>query len=513
MIDVLWKIPFFLLNRRFGWPRMLPVNITLSPTPRCNSRCLTCNIWMKRENELSISEWDRVFQSLGRAPFWFTVSGGEPFMFKDIVPLCQAIYKHCRPGIINIPTNSLMADIIPGKVEEICRSSPNAQVIINLSLDGVGANHDTIRGIPGNFKRFEENYRALRRLKCSNLTIGVHSVISRFNVDRAAELFDYAFGIEPDSYITEIAEQRVELDTVDLDITPSPDKYARAIDQLVERIKIRQFKGISKVTEAFRLEYYKLVKRILSEGTQVIPCFAGWASAQIYASGEVWPCCIRADNLANLRDVNYDFRRIWFSAEADRVRASIRNKECHCPLANASYTNMLMHLPTLTRVIGKAATSPTFLSKYSFKPAPQTSVPHDADPKKNETHSISWLRNHTLKPKARDYGRRIIDRYRLGMRAHGAIQGIRIITAPGSCSSCQNLAGKVYQPDETPLIPIKECTNPQGCRCVYSPLMSFEQTDSAAELVDKGTAVTITDFALPSMLGGAEARSAISKNP
>jgi len=264
-----------------------------------------------------------------------------------------------------------MADIIPGKVEQICRSCPKAQVIINLSLDGVGANHDTIRGIPGNFKKFEENYRALRRLNCSNLTIGVHSVISRFNVDQAAELFDYAFGIEPDSYITEIAEQRVELDTVDLDISPSPDKYATAIDQLTERIKMRQFKGISKITEAFRLEYYKLVKRILREGTQVIPCFAGWASAQIYASGEVWPCCVRADNLANLRDVDYDFKRIWFSPEADQVRISIRNKECHCPLANASYTNMLMHPPTLTRVLGKAALSPTFFSKYFSKPAPR----------------------------------------------------------------------------------------------------------------------------------------------
>jgi MoaA/NifB/PqqE/SkfB family radical SAM enzyme len=513
MLDVLSKIPLFLLNRRFGWPKMMPVNITLSPTPRCNSRCITCNIWMKRENELSVAEWDLIFQSLGHAPFWFTVSGGEPFMFKDIVPLCQSLYKHCRPGIINIPTNSLMADIIPGKVEEICRSSPKAQIIINLSLDGVGANHDTIRGIPGNFKKFEENYRALRRLQCRNLTIGVHSVISRFNVEHAAELFDYAFSIEPDSYITEIAEQRVELDTVDLNITPPPDKYADAIDQLVERINIRQFRGISKITEAFRLEYYKLVKRILTQQTQVIPCFAGWASAQIYGSGEVWPCCIRADNLANLRDVNYDFKRIWFSPEADRVRTSIRNKECHCPLANASYTNMLMHLPTLTRVMGKAAISPTFLNKYFFKPVGQALARHDTDPTKSETRPMSWLRKHTLKPKPRDYGRRIIDRYRLGMRAHGAIHGIRIVSAPDSCSSCQRLAGKVYQPDETPVIPIQECSHPQGCRCVYSPLMSFEQTEMASALANDGKALPFTDFALSSPRGGAEARAALSKNP
>jgi MoaA/NifB/PqqE/SkfB family radical SAM enzyme len=357
MIEAITKIPLFMLYRRFGWPKMLPINITLSPSPRCNSRCLTCNIWMKREDELKIEEWDQVFRSLGRAPFWFTVSGGEPFMFRDLVPLCRSLYQHCRPGIINIPTNSLMYNIIPGKVEEICDSCPDTQVIINLSLDGVGQKHDYIRNVPGNFEKFERNYRSLRKLDKPNLTIGVHSVISRFNVNDAPELFEYAFGLEPDSYITEIAEQRVELDTVELPITPPPDKYSWAIDQLIDRMEHRNFRGISRVTEAFRVEYYRLVKRILAEQTQVIGCYAGWASAQIYANGDVWPCCVRADDLANLRDVGYDFRRVWFSPVAERVRTSIRNKECHCPLANASYTNMLMHPPTLARVAAKVSLS------------------------------------------------------------------------------------------------------------------------------------------------------------
>jgi MoaA/NifB/PqqE/SkfB family radical SAM enzyme len=98
------------------------------------------------------------------------------------------------------------------------------------------------------------------------------------------------------------------------------------------------------------VEYYRLVKRILVEKTQVIGCYAGWASAHIYADGHVWPCCVRADSMGNLRDVDYDFRSIWFSLEAERIRQSIHSKACHCPLANASYTNMLHHLPTLLKV-------------------------------------------------------------------------------------------------------------------------------------------------------------------
>jgi MoaA/NifB/PqqE/SkfB family radical SAM enzyme len=350
MIQVLSRVPLYQLCRKLGWPPVLPLNLTITPSPRCNSRCVTCNIWKKQVDELSLEEWDQVFRGLGRMPYWVTISGGEPFLHREIVALCQSLYKHCRPGIINIPTNGLLHTAIPDAVEAIARGCPGSHIIINLSLDGVGDQHDELRGVPGNFAKFEKSYQALKRLRCPNLSVGIHSVISTFSVDDVAPLYDYAFGLEPDSYITEIAEERVELDTVGLEITPSLGQYSKAVDLLVNRIAQQQFRGISKVTQAFRVEYYRLVKAILARRTQVIPCYAGWTSAQIYADGQVWPCCVRADNLGNLRDVGYDFRQIWFSEKAQKVRQSIKNKECYCPLANASYTNMLCHYPTLFRV-------------------------------------------------------------------------------------------------------------------------------------------------------------------
>jgi hypothetical protein len=33
-----------------------------------------------------------------------------------------------------------------------------------------------------------------------------------------------------------------------------------------------------------------------------------------------------------------------------RLRQSISNKECACPMANAGYANMLLHAPTVARV-------------------------------------------------------------------------------------------------------------------------------------------------------------------
>jgi MoaA/NifB/PqqE/SkfB family radical SAM enzyme len=350
MIEILPYIPLYQAFRRFGWPQLLPINLTLTPSPRCNSRCLTCNIWKKREDDLRLEEWSKIFQSLGKAPFWVTISGGEPFLNPQIVELAQLLVQHCRPGIINIPHNGLLPRVAPKLVAAIAESCPDTQIIINLSLDGVGEQHDHIRGVPGNFEKFERTLQALSELDYPNLAIGIHTVISKLNVHDIDRVFDYALDLAPDSYITEIAEERIELDTVGLDITPSAEEYRQAIDNLISRLSARSFGGISQVTKAFRLEYYRLVKRILVERTQIIPCFAGWASAQIYANGDVWPCCVRADTMLNLRDIDYDFKQAWFSPEADRIRRSIYNKECHCPLANASYTNLLCHYPSLARI-------------------------------------------------------------------------------------------------------------------------------------------------------------------
>ena len=38
MAGVLLRVPLFKLYRQFGWPRLLPLNLTLSPSPKCNSR-------------------------------------------------------------------------------------------------------------------------------------------------------------------------------------------------------------------------------------------------------------------------------------------------------------------------------------------------------------------------------------------------------------------------------------------------------------------------------------------
>ncbi|MBW1916334.1 MAG: SPASM domain-containing protein, partial [Deltaproteobacteria bacterium] len=155
--------------------------------------------------------------------------------------------------------------------------------------------------------------------------------------------------LHPDSYITEIAEEREELNTIGSGITPEYDEYSKAADFLVRHLKKDHLNKIGQITRAFRIEYYRLVKKVLKERRQIIPCYSGFASAQIAPDGDVWLCCIRAESIGNLRDVNYDFKRVWLSERAKELRQTVKNGECYCPLANASYTNMLHNLGALSR--------------------------------------------------------------------------------------------------------------------------------------------------------------------
>ncbi|NOX63905.1 MAG: radical SAM protein [Chloroflexi bacterium] len=346
------KLPAYWAFRRFGWPRMLPFSVVISVSYRCNSKCRTCDVWRKPNDDMTIDEWDQVFASLGRSVEYLTFTGGEPFLRKDLDELVLSGHRHCRPSYITIPTNGLLTDRILAAVDRICTECQGADVGVNLSLDGVGPEHDDIRGVPGNWERAMATWRGLKTLKKKhdNLVATVHTVISRFNQHRFREIYEGLQFLEPDSYITEVAEERVELDTVGWGITPQPDAYAPLADFLSEQARKAPASGFARFTQGFRAQYYQIAKRTLFEQRQIIDCYAGWASAQIAPNGDVWTCCIRAESAGNLRETNYDIRPIWFGPEMEAMRRSIANKECACPMANATYANMLLHPPTVAKV-------------------------------------------------------------------------------------------------------------------------------------------------------------------
>ena len=233
------------------------------------------------------------------------------------------ICDESAPRIINIPTSGTthkhIFKFLPRMLERTRGDAAHDQLLPRRARGAA-------RPDPPHAPQLGEDARVdpLRASRSSkdfpHLVVGIHSVISAFNVDRFPEIYEGLQTLAPDSYITEVAEERAELLTMGTGITPPPEKYAEAVDFLMARMKAGRQPGFASVIEAFRLEYYELVKRILSERRQVIPCYAGLTSCHIAADGDLWGCCVRAEPVGNLRDVDYDFGRLWYGAPARRFR-------------------------------------------------------------------------------------------------------------------------------------------------------------------------------------------------
>ena len=266
--------------------------------------------------------------------------------------------------MIHIPTNA----ILPERIEEstsrileiIEKEAPGTVLSIKPSFDGIGEQHDEIRGIPGNFEKLLDTLGRLSKLRETHkyLHVGVGTVVSRFNQNSLNEIIAYAGKLGVDTYINEVAEEREEFFNLGSGITPDSESYARIMDIFKENVRsrLKNMKLLSRITTAMRIVYYDLATDILKEKRQVIPCYAGILNVHINSDGGIWPCAVLAYK-GEMGKVGGDtgFLDIWNSKEAKRVRKDIREGKCACPLANQAYSNILLHPGKLAKTIWIAA--------------------------------------------------------------------------------------------------------------------------------------------------------------
>jgi len=354
--------------RRF-WSGAHPITLTFSVTARCQSRCLTCHIGecfqrheLRHRPDLKLGEIERIFRSLGPV-YFFNISGGEPFLRSDLPLIVDLAVEYLKPAIIHIPTNALA----PKRIEDICHqileNNRKRHVYIPLtikpSLDGVGGLHDHIRGVPGNFSKLEETIVRLKILEEDHpeLHLELGTVVSKFNVDRLAEIEDYVHAAGVESYRNEVAEERNEFFNVGEQIAPSTQIYEKMLKRFAAGIvqHLPEKRPLTRMTESLRLVYYDLAVQILKQKTQVIPCYGGISNLHLNFDGELWPCCVLAYNqpLGRLREQDYDVHKVMHTPQAKQVLEFIRLKGCYCPMANQWYSNILLSPRMLARVILK----------------------------------------------------------------------------------------------------------------------------------------------------------------
>jgi MoaA/NifB/PqqE/SkfB family radical SAM enzyme len=345
------------LNNYFH--RRTPGYLIFFVTPFCNCRCAMCfNRQVidnaARRNPLRLDEIERVarhFHHLHHVNF----SGGEPFLRQDFREIPGLFYRHSGTRFFACPTNSSQPEKIEAAVRHICRSCPDAWVRITQSMDGIGEDHNAIRGKAGLFEQVLELNRRLELLqqKEANLSVGIAMVMSQLNRGKEYEILDYAcarmsfsdFGVlyvRGDTYDPEAKK----VDAAD---------YVRFVEACRERLRPRAAgkSFSSRLFSAITATATDLLADSIVHDRYVTPCRAGRNMLVMDDEGTVRPCemleylietgraTLDSAILGNVRDVDYDIKRLIDTAKARDMRRYIREKKCYCSFECAMSVNVL----------------------------------------------------------------------------------------------------------------------------------------------------------------------------
>jgi MoaA/NifB/PqqE/SkfB family radical SAM enzyme len=363
------RLPLYHLQRSLGASWLLPASYTVSVLHECNSRCKTCRVYQRPVRPMTAKQIERFARSVDQPALWLTVTGGEPFLRADLDEVVDLMVRHLGVRVVTLPTNGSL----PGRLvalERLASAWPARRFVVNLSLDELGPRHDELRGHPGVWSLALESLAELRRLQRqrANITVGIHTVISRFNEDRFPAICDALLALAPDSYIVEVAGQRAELGNDQLEILPSAEGWRAAIAHLGERLARAPASRMGRLVRPLRAAYYRDVDRQLSGRAAAAPCFAGTASCHILPDGEVVACGVRSQRLGHLAATGYSFPAIWRGPEARQARRAIAAQGCRCTLANQAYLRLALDPAALMRIAGGVLVGPVAARLRRLRP-------------------------------------------------------------------------------------------------------------------------------------------------
>ena len=326
------------LKYAFNKEGMLPVFLILGMTYRCNAKCSFCFVWKELNNkelvekELKIEEIEKISKNLNHVS-WLLLTGGEPFLEpRKVVESCKIFYRQNHTRNITIPTNAILTPLVTRSVKEILDSCPELSLTITLSLDGVGKEHDRLRGFDGNFESFLKTYNQLVevRKEYPRFSINLNTVVSNQSIKDVPKLIDYVKNnLEPNYHSFEMLRG----DPMDHDLTHPPlNEFRKLLDTTL--------KDYWKSFPFYNTRYSRFIKaskifarekeiEILEKKEQVVPCQAGKVTGVIRSDGLVQHCELR-EPVGNIRDYDYDFSKLWFDTKSNKLRKSIENKECYC---------------------------------------------------------------------------------------------------------------------------------------------------------------------------------------
>jgi len=327
-----------------------PLLLVQFVTSRCNAHCEHCFDWARQTDEnakkdLSLDELTRIAKT-AKSTFFVILTGGEPFLRRDIGDVISAWAHHARPRVLALPTNGSQTQKICDVVDRVAPTLPSdVYLSINVSLDGLGPLHDDMRGTPGLFEKATNTVRGLRELtqKHENLGVGVVSGMSKRNQHEMEAIMDFVLDdLQLPIWAPFLCRGNPrDMSALEVDI----ERYEAICERFEARILDHTYAGYggfvaARLNSAKNIARRSIIARTVREQRRIVPCSAGRHSAVIYSDGNVHSCELLTNPMGNVREFDYDLTRLWKSEQACKARGIVDTTPCACTHENTLTTSV-----------------------------------------------------------------------------------------------------------------------------------------------------------------------------
>ena len=291
-----------------------PMQISISPTQRCNVKCLMCNCWHEKNDHITKDDIIHFIEDLHNwlgNNYIIHISGGEPLIFKGIFD----IFKFCSEHkiICKITTNGYALN------KTICdKIIESGLTYVSVSLDShLPEVHDKFRGQNNTFQRAIDGINYLR--ENSDITIGISSIVMNENIYHLKEFTDFLINLDVDrvlfqplrDYYNPIEEwTSFKYWVNDFDVLDD------AINYLIEKKKTNS-KLLNTIND------FELIKRYFRDPYSIINsrnCYIGYEQLSVDHKGEITMCNAYA-SIGNIKDRN--IKEMWSAKKTQEERKNM----------------------------------------------------------------------------------------------------------------------------------------------------------------------------------------------
>ena len=329
------------LNRKYLIDEFKLDELIFAVTDKCPFRCKTCfyanTMDAKKEEDvygMNLFEIEKISNSLGNFSK-LLLTGGEPFLRRDIAELCSIFYHNNNVRHIHLPTNALHTKKITEYVEKILKYCPVINLTVSISIDGLHETHTEIRGVKESFGKLIETAHALGDLKekYDNLRLNIITVVNNLNLNEITDLAEF---VKKELPVDSHSPIPVRGNPYDKYMRPPTkeewDKLSKELLELQDFWNSKRDENILKKKLRTNTEkhLYKVIGNVLADEGLPFECKAGKTIGVLEANGDVRLCELK-EVVGNVKNFDYDFKKVWFSERAEKIRKTVPGCSCTHP--------------------------------------------------------------------------------------------------------------------------------------------------------------------------------------